>query len=828
MIAPDEDGPSLPPAHAFHHWPAPSDGPSVYVPVEAERDESIVDLTGIAAMLWRRKWTIGLFAVLALAVAGWLTLRMPEVFQSTATVLIQERPRSNESALEVLEGVGTTDNPVETETRLITSGLVLQPVVQELSLHISVATKDEILRPRDAFTAFSADSTIAPASYIVLSDERGGYRIEDGNSGEVIARSSAGSGNGLAHVEFGGVKLGIDPGDAGIGGVVNVGSVIKTASGLRGSVWAGPVTQDANLVMITCSANQAEDAQSLCRAVSESYIRLRSQMERANAEAAATFLRGQVEEVGRRLAAAEDSLGAYEERNMAIALDQRASSAVNQYSALKLERERFESERTALAGLLRELDQPGGDGSKYRDLATFPGFAAGGNPVVSRLMQNLIELEDRRSQLAITRTDRNPDIVAIDARIAEVEDQLRSYGTSYEQSLGKQVSALEGAMGRTQGQLSGIPTKQVASGRLLRQVNLLQENYHFLQTRLREAEVARSVDLPAVQLVDQASLPGGPSSPDVRTNLLLGLLMGLGLGTMIALYREYTDSRIRDRKDVERHTGVPVLGLIPSVKTGGPLLPVANGNGSGGLLAGGSKRSIQDARGGMRPRTMDAQLAFEAFRSLLMDMSSAGVDGAGNRIRSVAVTSSTRGDGKTFTACNLAIASAAQGRRTLLIDADLRARGVGRFFKLPWAAPGLVEVLKGHREYQGVLNDLDIIGDHSSLHVLPSGNHEPSLPGILERMSSQLESFIQDAESSYDLVVVDTPPLNVVTDAATIATRADAVLVVVRGGVTDRDALDITLKRLRLLHTNVLGIVLNDVHLPEYYTSYSVSPEDEV
>jgi capsular exopolysaccharide synthesis family protein len=304
--------------------------------------------------------------------------------------------------------------------------------------------------------------------------------------------------------------------------------------------------------------------------------------------------------------------------------------------------------------------------------------------------------------------------------------------------------------------------------------------------------------------------------------------MGLGLGTVIALYREYTDSRIRDRKQLEQQTGVPVLGLIPSVKIGGPLLPVANGNGSaGGLLASGS-RKIRGAQAGMRPKTMDAQLAFEAFRSLLMDMTSAGADGAGRAIRSVAVTSSTRGDGKTFTACNLALASAALGRRTLLIDTDLRARGVGRFFKLPWATPGLIEVLEGEQEYQGVLNDLDIIGDHSSLHVLSSGNHEPSMLGILERMSGRLESLIRDVEASYDLVVVDTPPLNVITDAATIATRADAVLVVVRGGVTDRDALELTLKRLRLLHTNVLGIVLNDVHLPEHYTSYSISPEDGV
>ncbi|HKY60786.1 MAG TPA: Wzz/FepE/Etk N-terminal domain-containing protein, partial [Gemmatimonadota bacterium] len=196
-------------------------------------------------MLWRRKWTIGVCAVLALAVAAVLTARMPELFESNATVLIQERPRSNASALEVLEGVGTTDNPVETEIRLITSGRVIEPVVRELALHVSVDAKGEILRPEDAFTAFSIDSAAPAGTYRVLRDEQGGYAIEDAASGGTIARTTGSGEAGPAELEFNGVKLRVAPGDPGIGGILRVGSVVSMAAGVRGSIRAAPVIQDA-------------------------------------------------------------------------------------------------------------------------------------------------------------------------------------------------------------------------------------------------------------------------------------------------------------------------------------------------------------------------------------------------------------------------------------------------------------------------------------------------------------------------------------------------------------------------------------------------------
>lgn len=787
-----------------------------------------VSLSGIASMLWRRKWTIGLITLVVFAAVAIKTLRTPKVYESTITVLVEQGdPRSNNSPLEVLEGVGRTDSPLETEARLITSQRVIEPVVRELFLHTVVEKAGEPMRPDDAFIDFSATPEAAPGEYSIEPDKQGMLVISDVIEDTLVARSAPGEG-GTASVEFAGVKIGIAPGDEGVGGILRVGSFDDRIGIVRESVFAGPASPGANLVNVTCEAGDPVLAQRICDAVSRSYMQLRTEVQHAEAEAAAEFLAGQVEEAGERLAQAEDSLGAYQERSLAVALDQRASAEVNQYASLELQREQFETERAALSSLLREVEQVGEGGRNYRDLATFPGFVRGSNPVVSKLMQNLIELEDQRSQLAITRTDRNPDIMAIDARIGEIENQLNSFATTYERSLEKQVRSLEQAMGRSQGQLSTIPARQVASSRLERQVTLLQELYTFLQTRLREAEIARNVNLPGVQIVDTASLPGEPASPDLQMNLLLGLLLGLGLGSVVALYREYTDSRIRGRKEVERSTGIPVLGMIPSVSKPGPILAIAGTNGSPtGMPGRRTDSSLPESRKtlgvALRSKNWDEQVALEAFHSLLTDLRYAGIQHGARPVRSVAVTSATRGDGKTFTACNLAIASAAQGRRTLLVDMDLRGSGVARFFHIPWTAPGLVEVLEGARDFRGVLNDFEIVGDHSSLHVMSSGSSESTRGGILERCSQRLESLFGDVEAQYDLVVVDTPPLNVITDAASITTRADAVLVVVRGGATDREALELTLQRLRLLNANVLGIVLNDVDLPEYYTSYSRS-----
>lgn len=769
----------------------------------------------------RRRWLIlAGFLPVAGAVAAY-TYRIPRTYTSWATVLVEARSNreQDQSALDVLNRLGRT-NTLETEIELITSRRVIEPIVEQLAMHVSVERDGDRATQTDVFSSVTATRDVEPGRYALERGSDGGLTVFDEEADVTIAEIPADFES--AEISLGGARL-VLPGDLEFKRVVvSVSPFEKSVLGIQRKIDASPVRREADLIRLTCMGGSPEEAHGLCENVTESYLRLRSDLQHAEASGAADFLGEQVEQVKVRLMAAEDELATYKRENQAVALDQRASTEVQQHARIRAQREQLEAERSALATLFAATEDESGN-RKYRDLASYPTFMQAENRIVGGLVETLVQLENRRSELTVTRTERNPDVAAVDARIAEIEGQLKGVAESYQDALAAQITSLDRSLGSASGQLSVIPAKQVETARLERQVTLLEDLYQFLQVRLREAEVAEMVNLPSVSVVDRASFPFYPSAPNVRMNLALGLLLGLCVGGALAAIRELTDSRIRERGDVERETGVPVLAMIPTLRNPGPIAAIG-GNGAGKRLAGGSS-ATGDSDGklskidGSRD-LWEEELVIEAFRSLAADLRFTGQRLGTRGLRSIAVTSASRGDGKTFTACNLAIAQAVHGRKTLLLDADLRASGVARFFNLAWTSAGLTDVLTGQADMPSVLQELDL-RDGGQLRVISAGNPQVRSVGMLEKHAMRVGSLLDYGEEHFDLVVVDTPPLNVLTDAATIASRVDAVVVVVRGGVTDRSALDLTLKRLTRANARVVGLVLNDVDLPEYYTTYS-------
>lgn len=775
----------------------------------------------IWGVIRRRRWLIvaGFLPVAGLVTA--YTYTTPRTYTSWATVLVEARSDrdQDQSALEVLNRQGRT-NTLETEIELITSRRVIEPIVEQQAMHVAVELDGEPLLLTDVFSSVTATRDVEPGLYTFEPGGEGGFDVLNGETGVTIAEIPPNYE--LAELILGGLRLAL-PGDLRFKEmVVSIGPFERSVIGIQRKINASPVRRDADLIRLTCTGGSPEEAHGLCENVTDSYLRLRADLQHAEASGAADFLAEQVEQVKLRLTTAEDELATYQRENQAVALDQRASTEVQQHAQIRAQREQLEAERSALASLIEATEQ--GDGtSKYRDLASYPTFLRTQNRIVGQLVETLVELENRRSELTVTRTERNPDVAAVDSRILEIENQLKGFAESYQDALAAQITSLNRSLGSASGQLSVIPAKQVETARLDRQVTLLEDLYQFLQVRLREAEVAEMVNLPSVGIVDRASFPFSPSAPNVRLNLALGLLLGLCVGGALAAIRELTDSRIRERRDVERETGVPVLAMIPTLRNPGPIAAIG-GNGAGKHLAressatGGTDGKLTKI-GGSRD-LWEEELVIEAFRSLAADLRFTGQRLGTRGLRSIAVTSASRGDGKTFTACNLAIAQAVHGRKTLLLDADLRASGVARFFNLAWTSAGLTDVLTGQADMPSVLQELDL-RDGGQLRVISAGNPQVRSVGMLEKHAMRVGSLLDYGEEHFDLVVVDTPPLNVLTDAATIASRVDAVVVVVRGGVTDRSALDLTLKRLTRANARVVGLVLNDVDLPEYYTTYS-------
>ena len=763
-------------------------------------------------MLRRRRWVIlfGLISVFS-AVAVFTHLS-PRTYKSSATFLVDKQVGNAESAaLDVLRRLGA-GSQIVTETNLLGSRSVVEPIVADLALHVTVLADGKEQRPGDVFPEFGAGRDAPAGEYRLVPSSVSLYQVFDAHSDSLVGVVSKES---VTH--FAGLGLRLPDKLHYKELVIRVEAFPRAVAAVQDRIDASLVHRESELIDLTCQGSTPQSAQALCDGISRSYMRLRTDLQRADAAATAAFLREQVGRLGEQLTAIEDSIEAYSRGHQTVALQERASQETQQYVQVQAQRDQLEAERGALANLIRGIEADPAGSRKYRDLAGFPTLLK--NQAVTAWLASLADLENRRVDLALRRTEQNADLAVVDARIADIEQQLRAMARSYESGLALEIKALDRTLAQMRGRLAVIPGEQVRSARLQRQASGIEDVYKMLRTRLQEAEVAEAVKLPNVRIVDAASLPYQSSSPRVRLNLGLGLILGLGFGLTLAVLLEYRDSRLHDRSEVEHAAGLPILAMIPSLRRPGPVLQVsasgAQGPRRGALLP--PKRERRSARA-----KLETQMSLEAFRGLAVDLKFAGGHLGNGGLRTIAVTSSTRGEGKTLTACNLALTRASHGIRTLLIDADMRASGVAGFFGMPRPRYGLSDLLAGSAELPAVCLNLCVNG-RDTLSVIPAGTPTPHSAELLD--SPNMGQLLEEAKGEFDLIVIDTPPLNAITDAATIAAIVDGVVLVVRGGVTDRQALEMTLERLARGNGRVLGVVLNDVRLPEGYMSSYRYPE---
>jgi tyrosine-protein kinase Etk/Wzc len=749
-------------------------------------------------MLWRRKWTVlaGLLSVLT--VATLVTWKLPRTFTSTVTVLVGSGPRN--AGLTELDLLNQGP-AIQTEMKLIGSRRILEPVVDNNDLHVKVVSPAP-MRPAEMFPGFEAGRGVVPGTYVMKKLPNGAVEMWKSAPSVAFGLWKTGPDSLVATLRPGltyaarGLRFQL-PGNLPEGVELQVNTLEGAVGGLMTQVTASLVDPDAQIVLISCQAGSPRLSQRICDGVSKSYVIMRNDLARSDASHSAAFLRQQSDTVGVQLAAAEDELRRYKESNDVVDPQTLASMESGELAQFQARRDELEAERAALAGFIDRLGD-GSDSEKYRDLAAYPTFI--NNPMVGNILQNLVTYENQLHELEQRRTDVNPDVVALKQRIGELQGQLGQLARNYESALTGQVASLDQGLGRSRGRLSVVPRKQMDVARLERHAEMLTQLYTTLQQKLKEAQISEAVELADVSIIDPPTFPTQPSFPNVILNLALGLVGGLLLGLAGALLQEFADTRVRRRHEVEQETGLPVLTMIPSVK-GGRFIVGRTRN----LLKGGPET------GGARLRDyypVGGEVVVEAFRSLGADLGFMSQSLPDRNLRTVVFTSPSRGEGKTFTAVNFAATRALEGYRTLLIDADLRAGAASAAVGLA-SAPGLSDVLAGQARLLDAIRMVKV-GNHR-LAVLGAGT-VPRDPGTLVT-SDELEEVLATASEHFDQVVVDTPPINMVSDAALLAARAHAVIVVVRSGQTDREALDLTLSRLARVGARPLGIVLNDVKL---------------
>ncbi len=282
-------------------------------------------------------------------------------------------------------------------------------------------------------------------------------------------------------------------------------------------------------------------------------------------------------------------------------------------------------------------------------------------------------------------------------------------------------------------------------------------------------------DAPVQATVIKPALAGVKIAPRTGTNVLIGLILGLFVGVAIAILRHTLDTTIKTAEEAEQAAGATVLGAVahdPEAQSN-PLI------------------TLRDS-----PRA-------EAFRTIRTNLQYVDVD---NPPKAVVITSSMPGEGKSTTACNLAIAIAQGGARVLLMEADLRRPKVAEYLQVD-GSRGLTDVLVGRMPLPRSV----IRWQRGLLDLLPAGSIPPNPSELLG--SRHMAAVLSQLRTRYDMIIIDAPPLLPITDAAILSTVVDGAILVARYGVTRRDQLIEAAEALNQVNSRVLGTVINFVPL---------------
>jgi capsular exopolysaccharide synthesis family protein len=319
-----------------------------------------------------------------------------------------------------------------------------------------------------------------------------------------------------------------------------------------------------------------------------------------------------------------------------------------------------------------------------------------------------------------------------------------------------------------------------------------------LQDRAQSLGVLAELRNGNVQIAQAASVPTSPSSPKVSRNTVLGAVLGLLLGLGIAFLLERMDRRIREPKDLESIYELPLLGVVP--ESAALARSPRRGKGAPGVLPASEAEAFHLIRAHLRYFNVDRQL------------------------HTLLVASAAPGDGKTTVARHLAEAAAAMGSRVLLLEADLRRPTLAQQFDVP-AGRGLSDVLIGAVRLDEAVQSIEL-GDPSAarptartLDVLVAGAALPPNPGELIE-SHAMEALLERARSTYDLVVIDTPPLTAVSDAFPLLRKVDGVIIVGRVGRNRRDIAERLHDTLKGAGAPLLGVIANGLKVGRLGGSY--------
>jgi Mrp family chromosome partitioning ATPase/uncharacterized protein involved in exopolysaccharide biosynthesis len=784
-----------------------------------------VSLRHSFAVLSRRRWLVLALTLLGAAGGAFATYRASDTYQAMAVLRVAGERRALTGGFEATPELSRTADPFLSLTHLVSSRGVMGAVVDSLGLRLRSVTPEFATSRLDAIKV----EPTASNDTIVVTFYQNGVKAKLPNR---EARAPYGQPLNLGNVRFSVASVPDVPTATLV--VIHREMAIDNLLAAIVVVWR----EGTDLIDIKYSSPSARMAQRVVNTTVRAFQELNVLTAKQKSTRRREFLEGQLNQTDSMLSRAQSDLAAFRARQMLASSQNALDAQQTGMLALDARRAELEADRATFATLLTQLKSRGesGESEAIRALAASPALAD--NPRVGDYYQQLNNYQYRLDSMTTgpwRAAPTNPDLIQLKSLITTTKAQLRQAVGSHVTTLDARIGSLRDLRARSGAALQVLPAMAEEEARLLGRVQALSSTSDQVRKDYQNARMAEEVEAGDVDIVNLADTPYAPVLTSASLKVGLGLLIGLLLGTGLAFLLEAMNTSIRRPEDLEVALNVPGLAVIPRLNAPGQ-------SARGGLLGSGRKSALGPERS-LGAVSQPFSVGLEAFRMLRTSLTWCE---QGDNMRTLVITSAAPGEGKTMTAANLAVTFAYDGLRVLLVDCDVRRPRQHGLFQVP-RAPGLMELLMPTNTASDGVQSLTYepgAGQGATRSVMdvtrPTNVKGLSLLtcGALPTNASHLLSgvrmrvLLQELARSFDLVILDTPPVLATADAGIVGSIADGVLLVVRAGQTDRVAAKRAQHQLVNAGARIVGTVLNDPggevsQYGDYYYPYDYAAEEQ-
>ncbi|WP_201353799.1 GumC family protein [Hydrogenimonas urashimensis] len=517
------------------------------------------------------------------------------------------------------------------------------------------------------------------------------------------------------------------------------------------------ISPKATMVTVSFEDRVGMRAKDILDAVINAYINETLKLKTESEEKKLKFIDSQLASISKTLQASASRLQQYKATHVVTSVGEKATLTAEKLSELQSQLYEIDMRLGVFQNILQFV-------KTHEDIKGIDiDLAQQLSPTINALILKIQEANELRSSLLTEYTELHPDVVRVTKKLRSLRISLLAALKSAIRSLQDRKQRLLGIINENEQKLKQLPEQERQLARLTRSFMVNEKIYSYLLQKRAETAIAASSTLPRARVVDEPYVPKKPFKPIVQLIVLIGGILGFMLSMAIALIRYRMDDTIKSSKELEKLTHLPLYGAIP-------------------FLSG-------------RKNLSTFHEALRVVRTNLEFLQNTG------KSKLVTITSTIPKEGKTTISTELAKIIAKSGKRVIIVDLDMRQSKVHKMFNLP-NKEGLSTLLAGKNTLKEVIQKTN----EDNLYVITSGPKPPDPSELL--MSDAFKKLIEKLLSEYDYVLLDSPPIGLVTDAMIAMRMSDINLVVVRAEYSKREFVK-NINHFAKEHEIKVGIIIN-------------------